>query len=130
MGIGDWAQSAIPIKIIYIFIIFKKEITLLSEYGNSCYGISDELWNEVVKKIELYPEFIEVYVNDKKIPFSFDYKINNEKEIKVKFKIKCETQLIYAYMFGDCYSLKSIDLSSFDTSNVTTMDGMFYGCSF
>ena len=109
----------------------EKQITLLNAYDNiSFYHLSDELRNEVDKIFELYQEFIEVYVNDKKIPFSFDYKINNEKEIKVKFKIKCETQLIYAYMFGDCYSLKSIDLSSFDTSNVTTMDGMFYGCSF
>ena len=127
---AEIAKASNEINCIYIPQDGEREITLLSTYGNSCYGLSDELWNEVDKKIELYPEFIEVYVNDKKIPFSFDYKINNEKEIKVKFKIKCETQLIYAYMFGDCYSLKSIDLSSFDTSNVTTMDGMFYGCSF
>lgn len=32
-------------------------------------------------------------------------------------------------MFGGCSSLKSLDLSSFDVSNVTVMTGMFTGCS-
>ena len=33
------------------------------------------------------------------------------------------------YMFYNCNSLKSIDLSNFNTSNVTNMKGMFYNCS-
>ena len=32
-------------------------------------------------------------------------------------------------MFDDCHSLSSLDLSNFDTSNVTSMWGMFYYCS-
>ncbi|MCQ2534360.1 MAG: DUF4214 domain-containing protein, partial [Clostridia bacterium] len=32
-------------------------------------------------------------------------------------------------MFSDCSSLSELDLSSFDTSNVTNMSDMFYGCS-
>ena len=32
-------------------------------------------------------------------------------------------------MFYNCRSLTSLDLSNFDTSNVTTMNAMFYGCS-
>ena len=31
-------------------------------------------------------------------------------------------------VFSNCFSLKSLDLSSFDTSNVTSMRGMFNGC--
>ena len=35
-----------------------------------------------------------------------------------------------SYMFSECYSLKSIDLSSFNTSNVKdfNLDNIFYGC--
>jgi surface protein len=45
-----------------------------------------------------------------------------------------EASLIYlnkdsSYMFSGCESLTSLDLSSFDTSNVTNMEGMFSGCS-
>ena len=32
------------------------------------------------------------------------------------------------YMFSDCYALKSLDVSNFDTSKVTNMDRMFYAC--
>ena len=32
-------------------------------------------------------------------------------------------------MFGDCSSLTTLDLSKFNTSNVTSMNEMFYGCS-
>ena len=32
-------------------------------------------------------------------------------------------------MFYNCSSLTSIDLSNFDNSQVTHIDGMFYGCS-
>ena len=33
------------------------------------------------------------------------------------------------YMFFSCSSLTSLDLSNFDTSNVTNMQEMFSGCS-
>ena len=32
-------------------------------------------------------------------------------------------------MFASCPSLTSLDLSNFDTSNVTNMSEMFYNCS-
>jgi surface protein len=32
-------------------------------------------------------------------------------------------------MFSDCSSLQSINLSSFNTTNVKDMFGMFWGCS-
>ena len=32
-------------------------------------------------------------------------------------------------MFFDCSSLKELNLSNFNTNNVTNMAGMFYGCS-
>ena len=33
-----------------------------------------------------------------------------------------------AYMFNDCSGLASLDVSGFDTSNVTSMDSMFTYC--
>ena len=32
-------------------------------------------------------------------------------------------------MFFNCSSLKELDLNNFNTDNVTSMSGMFYGCS-
>ena len=33
------------------------------------------------------------------------------------------------YMFNNCKNLVELDLSNFDTSNVIDMQGMFHGCS-
>ena len=33
------------------------------------------------------------------------------------------------YMFAYCSSLKELNLNNFNTSNVTNMRSMFYGCS-
>jgi len=35
-----------------------------------------------------------------------------------------------SYMFNDCRNLKTLDLSNFDTSKVTTMSYMFSFCKF
>jgi surface protein len=34
-----------------------------------------------------------------------------------------------ANMFNNCAALTSLDLSNFNTANVTTMRSMFYGCA-
>ena len=34
-----------------------------------------------------------------------------------------------SYMFSRCSSLKELNLSNFNTNNVTHMFGMFFGCS-
>ena len=71
---------------------------------------------------------IEIYINNKRIKFNYKYKSNEKGEIKVKFKFK-KLLTSTAYMFKECSSLKSIDLSSFNTINVNNMSSMFRECS-
>ena len=71
---------------------------------------------------------IEIYINNKKIKFDYKYKSNEKGEIKVKF-IFNKLLTSKSYMFWNCTSLKSIDLSKFNTSNVTNMGYMFFYCS-
>ena len=76
----------------------------------------------------IFENYIDIYIDNKKIKFDYKYKIKEIKEIKVKFifkKILTNTM----YMFYKCSSLESIDLSSFNTTNVKDMSCMFYGCS-
>ena len=97
---------------------------------------------------------IEIYINDKKVTFCYNYKSEEKGEIKVKFKFKklitsthdmfnfCSSlkSIDFSYfnssqiedigfMFCGCSSLKSIDLSPLDTSKVTNMNGLFYKCT-
>ena len=61
------------------------------------YDYNEKYYNEELKKKyleakeinkKLFEENIELYVNDEKIKFDFKYKINDSKEIKVKFNLK------------------------------------------
>ena len=76
----------------------------------------------------IFENYMDIYIDNKKIKFDYKYKIKEIKEVKVKFifkKILTNTMC----MFAECSSLKSIDLSSFNTTNVKDMSGMFYKCS-
>ena len=53
----------------------------------------------------------------------------NLKEIQNIKNIHTENSTSMSYMFYNCKSLKSLDLSFFDTSNVTSMSCMFYNCN-
>ena len=102
----------------------------------------------------IFENYIDIYIDNKKIKFDYKYKIKEIKEVKVKFifkKILTNTMCMFArcsslesidlssfnttnvkdmsYMFNGCSSLKSIDLSSFNTTNVKDMSFMFYECS-
>ena len=125
-------QQNNEINCIYIPNENKNEINLLHDYN---LDVND--WDEIIKneylKVKninkkLFEENIEIYINDKKIKFDYKYKIKDSKEIKVKFKFK-KLLTNTSFMFYNCSSLKSIDLSSFNTTNVNNMSSMFSDCS-
>ena len=77
---------------------------------------------------------LSIYMNNKEIGF---YNYDNKYKISYKFKEdkKYEITIIFknklnnlANLFEGCKELISIDLSSFDTSNVNDMEKMFFGC--
>ena len=71
---------------------------------------------------------ITVYINDKEIEFNTKYTSDERGEIRVKYIFHQLLTKTY-YMFSGCKSLKSIDLSSFKTTNVKNMSYMLSECS-
>ena len=70
----------------------------------------------------------QLYINDKKVNFK-NYFIPNQNGdyiIKIIFNQKLKD---CSYMFRGCYNITNIDLSSFDSSNVSNMKYMFGKCS-
>ena len=70
----------------------------------------------------------EIFINDKKISFGCCYKFKNEGIYKIKYIFKTLFNSTN-YMFYNCSSLISLDLSNFNTQNVTNMNCMFDNCS-
>ena len=70
----------------------------------------------------------EIYINDKKIDFTYYYTFKNKGKYIIKYKFK---KLLNSTnnMFSFCNSLSTLDLSNFNTQNVTNMQYMFYNCT-
>ena len=116
-------------EILCIYNKQEDEINLLYDYSEDTNDWSEEGKKSYIEgKNNINEKNIEIYINNKKIKFNYKYKSNERGEIKVKFifnKLLTST----AYMFRFCYSLQSIDLSSFNTTNVKDMNMMFFLCS-
>ena len=72
---------------------------------------------------------IDIYVNNKKIKLGYYNKYNGKERGKINVKFIFHKLLTNtSYMFSWCSSLISLDLSSFNTTNVNDMKHMFKEC--
>jgi len=72
-------------------------------------------------------ENIIIKINNNIIDFNYFYKFNSEGEYIIEYIIKhylTKTNML----FKDCKNIMSLDLSCFNTENVTNMRSMFFGC--
>ena len=101
----------------------KTQTTLINSYENvakylsNYFGINNE---EEIKDCEMY-------INDEKIDFTYDYIFPKKGNYIIKYifnKILNSTN----YMFFNCNLLTILDLSNFNTQNVTNMSYMFSNC--
>ena len=69
----------------------------------------------------------DIYINNQRIDFSYFYNFEKKGKYKIIYKFK---QLMTStnYMFFNCKSLISLDLSNFNAQKVTNMNSMFIGC--
>ena len=112
--------------------------------------IKDEDVNENIKILGSYEEFFranpgkllednifknedeikkcEIKINNEIIPFNYYHKFKSKGKYTIKYSFKNNLKCT-CLMFGDCKLLTNINLSNFNTNNVTNMNSMFYGCS-
>jgi len=97
-------------------------------------------WDEESKK-KYYPDgklnknlmneqeikICEISINDKLIPFNYFHQFKEKGKYKIKYKFK-NNIIRTIFMFSGCNSLINIDLSNFNTQNVTNMESMFSRC--
>ena len=118
-------------EIIGIYNKQDNEISLLHDYNLNLdyyYLNEQEEKSYLDGKNNINGKNIEIYINNKKIEFVYKYKSNEKGKIKVIFKFN-KLLTSTSHMFWGCSSLESIDLSSFNTSNVYDMKLMFFECS-
>ena len=73
-------------------------------------------------------EKCKIIINNKIIKFNYYYKFKKIGKYKIEYLFK-ENLEKADYMFYGCNFLTYINLSNFNTHNVTNMSCMFYGCN-
>ena len=73
-------------------------------------------------------ENIEIKINEKIIEFSYNYKFKKEGKYKIEYLFKNNLNKT-CFMFYECNSLTNLNLSNFNTQNVTNMSYMFEFCN-
>ena len=104
-------------RVINSFENFKRETNLSEQEDDWKFNNEKEL-----------RENIEIKINGKTMPFSYFYKfpVKGRYNIQYSFK-KCLTKT--NHMFWSCKSIINLNLSNFNTQNVTNMSHMFGGCN-
>ena len=118
------------------FIINKNEILLIlkiekKELNKNIYFLNDsdgkDYKNEEISN--LTKDDCEIFINDKPVEFSRYFKPEKEGEYKIKINLKKNLKNCSS-MFSNNDNIIKIDLSSFNTSEVTNMYYMFGRCHF
>ena len=100
-----------------------KDFRIINSFENSKleFKISDKNINPNEKEIM---DNCIIEVNNKPIPFSYNYKHSKEEKIIIKYTFLNYLKDINS-MFRGCYLLKSIDLSNFKSKQVNNMNFLF-----
>ena len=119
------------IEEVYNLIVKKSEIILTinidkeEDVNNKIYFLDNTENHDYLKEIN--KANTELYIDDKISEFEKYFIPKNIGIYTIKLKLDFSITDC-SYMFFFCKKIKSIDLSSFDTKNVTNMYSMFYEC--
>ena len=107
-----------------------KDIRIINSFENvkrenKCADEDDDWKYENEKEIK---ENIEIKVNGKIIEFKYYYKFNKEGKHNIEYSFKNNLSKT-CYLFYKCNNLININVTNFNTQNVTNMKSMFDGCS-
>ena len=106
-----------------------KDIHIINSFENcqreNIYMNEEDYWN--YKNETEIRDNIEIKINEKLIPFSYDYKFEKEGNYIIKYLFK-KNLTKTNYMFYGCSSIINLDLSNFNAQNVTDMSHMFSNC--
>ena len=105
-----------------------KDIRILNSYEEY---MREKLPNYSLKEEDMNEKEInkcKIKINGKTIPFTYYHKFKDKGNYTIKYYFKNYLTKTNK-MFSGCSSLLNINLSNFNSENVTNMSEMFFGCS-
>ena len=105
-----------------------KDIRIINSYEECLRNEPDKYLKDEIFKNEDEIKNCEIRINDELIPFNYFYNFKSKGKYKIKYSFKNQLKNT-CLLFQGCSMLTNIDLSSFNSNNITNMNGMFSGCS-
>ena len=105
-----------------------KNIRIINSYEECLRNKVERLYKDDKYKNENEIKKCEIKINEKLIKFNYFHKFQSKGKYIMKYIFKNDIKNI-CLMFRGCSSLTNIDLSNFNTNNVTIMNGIFGECS-
>ena len=90
------------------------------------FNITQDYKNNILVYKKDFKDYIEIFINDKKIDFSLEYEIIDGKSTIIIKNKQLLTNM--GYLFYNCSTLNSINLSNFNTKTIINMEYMFSNC--
>ena len=105
-----------------------KDIRIINSYEEYMreYCPSSEIMRELMNEVHI--KQCEIRINNELIPFNYFYKFIQKGKYIIKYSFN-NYLTNTNHIFCKCSSLTNINLSNFNTQNVTNMCWMFYECS-
>ena len=106
-----------------------KDKQIINSFENVKRNNPDEEFEEAdkYKNEKEIKDNLEIKINDEIIEFTYNYKFKKEGKYKIEYLFKNNLSKT-CYMFAYCESLNNLNLSNFNTQNITNMEAMFGGC--
>ena len=103
-----------------------KDIRIINSYEEYYRELNLDIFDEYKNENEI-KDNIEITINDEPIPFSYFYKFKEKSKYIIKYIFKNNLTKT-DFMFYGCEYLINMNLSHFQTIDVTNMSSMFSGC--
>ena len=105
-----------------------KDIRILNSYEECLRSVKNLNWikDENFRNENEIKE-CEIKINEELIPFNYFYRFKSKGKYMIKYSFKNKLKSTHL-MFQGCSSLINIDLSNFNSDDVTDMGFMFFGC--
>ena len=107
--------------------LVNKDARIINSYEAYERSIGKTTFDENIRN-EIEIRKCNIYIEGKLIPFSYFYKFDKKGTFKIKYCFQNNLKSLYA-LFCQCYYIKTLNFSNFNTNDVTSTEYMLYECS-
>ncbi len=106
--------------------LVNKNIRIINSYESFERSRKKTTFDEKLRN-EIEIRKCKIFIEGNLIPFSYFYKFDKEGTFKIKYCFQNNLKSLYG-LFCECYYIKTLNFSNFNSNDAISTEYMFYGC--